>query len=172
MCPNIDNLVISFIIGNESHVIVRHHLLNLIISFLQQVLLVLRNDNVSQIERQTSFKSLTITQILNIIQEFSRHVHTATFEHVTDNVTQSFLRDQRIDIRIVFRGKLIQDHTSHGRFDHMSERLTVFIHVIDLHLDFSMQVDSFLVESDNYLLRRIELQTFTPHALSRFRDIV
>ena len=123
-------------------------------------------------ERQTSLKCLTIPQILNIIQEFSRHVHTATFEHVTDNVTQRFFRNQRIDIRIVFRGELVQNHTTNRRFDHMSDRLTVLVHVINLHLDFSMQVYSSLVESDNHFLRRIELQSFTLHALSRFRDIV
>ena len=133
---------------------------------------VLRNDNVSQVERQTSLKCLTITQILNIIQEFSRHVHTATFEHVTDNVTQRFFRNQRIDIRIIFRGELVQNHTTNRCFDHMPDRLTVLVHVINLHLDFSMQVYGSLVESDNHFLWRIELQSFTLHALSRFRDIV
>ena len=54
----------------------------------------------------------------------------------------------------------------------MPNRLTVLVHVINLHLDFSMQVYGSLVESDNHFLRRIELQAFTPHTLPRFRDIV
>ena len=99
-------------------------------------------------------------------------VVTMVDQHVTDNVTQRFFRNQRIDIRIIFRGELVQNHTTNRCFDHMPDRLTVLVHVINLHLDFSMQVYGSLVESDNHFLWRIELQSFTLHALSRFRDIV
>ena len=61
MSPNIDHLIVTFIIGNETHVIVVDNLLNFIISFLYQCLFLFRNDNITQVEWQTTLKGHLIT---------------------------------------------------------------------------------------------------------------
>ena len=47
MGPDIDNLIVTFVIGNETHVIVVHHLIHFTFSSSNQFLFVLRTDNVT-----------------------------------------------------------------------------------------------------------------------------
>ena len=50
MCPSINNLIITFVVGNEAHVIVVHDLFNFLIPFFHQRLFFRWDQNVSQVE--------------------------------------------------------------------------------------------------------------------------
>jgi len=50
MCPNINYLIVTFVIGNETHVIVVYDLFNFVVTFLYQSFFFLRNDNITQVE--------------------------------------------------------------------------------------------------------------------------
>ena len=109
MCPSINNLVITFVVGDESHVVVSHDLLYIIITLLHQLFFLWRNQYVSQIEGQTTLEGHVITQVLDVVQELSRTGNTTTFDYLTDNVTQGFLTQLNIDITY-FCGYIFIDH--------------------------------------------------------------
>ena len=48
--PNVDDLVITLIIGNITHIEVVHNLGHLVITFLDELLLLLRNDYIRKVE--------------------------------------------------------------------------------------------------------------------------
>jgi len=50
MCPDIDHLVVTFVVGNETHVIVVYDLFHFVVTFLYQGFFFLRNDNITQVE--------------------------------------------------------------------------------------------------------------------------
>ena len=56
MCPGIDNLVVTFVEGNETHAIVSQDLFYFIVTFLNQFIFFRRDKYVGQVERQTSLK--------------------------------------------------------------------------------------------------------------------
>ena len=59
--PSIDNLVITFIISNETHVIIGHDLLHFGITFVYQSFFFGWNNHVGKIKRQAAFKCHLIT---------------------------------------------------------------------------------------------------------------
>ena len=61
MCPNIDHLIVTFVIGNETHIIVVYDLFYFVVTFLHQGLFFLRNDNITQVEWQTTLERHLIT---------------------------------------------------------------------------------------------------------------
>ncbi len=50
MCPCIDNLVVTFVEGNETHAIVSQNLFHFIVTFFYQVIFFWRNKHVGQVE--------------------------------------------------------------------------------------------------------------------------
>ena len=69
MCPNINNLVVAFVVGDETHVVVVHHFFNLLVTFFYILFLFFRNQHVTQVERQTATECHLVTQVLDIIKE-------------------------------------------------------------------------------------------------------
>ena len=59
--PGIDNLIVTLVVGDESHVIVIGDLPDLSITLLDQLCLLLRNDDIVEVERQTSEVSHAVT---------------------------------------------------------------------------------------------------------------
>ena len=91
MRPYIDNLVIALVVGDESHRIVVHHLLNLLITFLNDFFLFGRDDNITKVKRQTSAERHIITHVLDIVEELGRTGNTALLDNLTDDVTERLL---------------------------------------------------------------------------------
>ena len=50
MCPYIDNLVVTLVIGDKTHVILGHDTLDLLITLGNKLLLLLRNDDIVKVE--------------------------------------------------------------------------------------------------------------------------
>ena len=50
MCPDINYLVVTFIIGDETHIIVTDHLLYLFITSLNECLFLFRDNDITQVE--------------------------------------------------------------------------------------------------------------------------
>ena len=50
MCPDINDLVISFIICDESHVVIVHHLINLLVTLVHKFGLLARNDYIIEVK--------------------------------------------------------------------------------------------------------------------------
>ena len=88
MSPSIDDLVIAFVVGNETHAIVGHDLLYLGITLFYERLFLGGDDNVAQVERQTTTERHQITEVLDIVEELSRASHTTYLDNTADDVAQ------------------------------------------------------------------------------------
>ena len=172
MCPSINNLVITFVVGNEPHVIVVHNLFNFVITFFHQRLFFRWDQNVSQVEGQTTFESHIITQILDIIQELSRTGNTTSLDHLTDDITESFFTQYFINITDFFRNKFIDHQTPDRSFDHFLNRITFLIYVVHIYFDRSMDIHFLFIICDRCFFRSIENKTFTLCSLAHFGYVV
>ena len=88
MCPGIDNLVVTLVVGDEAHVIVIGDGLYLIITFLYQFLLLLRDDDIIEVEGKTGEVSHTVTKVLDTVEELTSLSKTNMLDHVGNDVTQ------------------------------------------------------------------------------------
>jgi len=87
VCPSVNNLVIAFVVGNESHVVKIHDFFHFGITFFNQFIFFSRDDHIIQVERQTTFESHAVTQIFDVVKELSRTGNPANFNYITDNIT-------------------------------------------------------------------------------------
>ena len=76
VCPCINNLVVTFFVGDETHVVVHGDLFNLLVTTLYDVGLFVRYDDITQVERKSAFVCLAITKILDTIEEVASACHT------------------------------------------------------------------------------------------------
>ena len=88
MCPDIDYLIVTFVVGDEAHVIVVDYLLYFIITLLYQCFLLFRDDDVTQVERQTALEGHVVTEILDTVEEVGCLGNTTHLDYVTDDVTE------------------------------------------------------------------------------------
>ena len=88
MCPDVDYLVVTLVVGDETHVIVVDYLLYFFVTFLYQRFLLFGNDDIAQVERKTALEGHLITEVLNSVEEFGRFCHTTNLDYVADDVTK------------------------------------------------------------------------------------
>ena len=87
MGPDIDDLVISFIVGNETEVIVVHDIIHLGCGIGNQFGLDLRNDDVIQVEGETSLESHAESKIFDVIEEFCCFGSSGLFQYLSDDIS-------------------------------------------------------------------------------------
>ncbi len=112
MCPDINDLVITFVVGDETHVVVIHHFVNLSISTCYEFGFGIRDQYITQVKRQTSLECHLETGVLDIIQELSRCCSSCMDKNITDNIPQRFLGQQLVDVWITFRHFLVEEYLS------------------------------------------------------------
>ena len=80
VCPNINNLIVAFGVGNKAHRVVVHHFFDVGITFGHNIFLLFGDDNVAQVEGKTALEGHIVSEVLDIVQELSRARNTATFD--------------------------------------------------------------------------------------------
>ena len=88
MRPSVDNLIVTLVVGDEAHVIVVSDGLDFVVSLLDKFLLLLRNDDVIEVERKTGLVSHAITQVLDTIEELASFCETYVIDNLGDDVTE------------------------------------------------------------------------------------
>ena len=88
MCPDVDHLVVTLVVGDETHVIVVDYLLHLFVTSLHQRFLLLRDDDVTQVERKTALEGHLVTEVLDSVKEFGCFCHTTNLDYVADDVAK------------------------------------------------------------------------------------
>ena len=88
LCPGVDDLVVTFVVGDETHTIVTHDLFDAIITGFDDFGFFLRNDDIVEVERQTTFVCFAITEVLDAIEEFASASHTNAFDDLGDDVAE------------------------------------------------------------------------------------
>src|SRR5690606_22252796 len=86
--PDIDNLVVTFVIGNKTHVIVIPNLIYFFLCSSYQLSFYFRNGKVVDTERQTTTEGRTESECVGVIQEFNRLRNIGIFQDRTDDFTQ------------------------------------------------------------------------------------
>jgi len=171
VCPCIDNLIVTLVVGDETHVVVHGDLLDFLVTTLNQFFFLLRNDDIVQVERQTSFEGHLITQVLDTIKEFCSTSNTDNLDDVADDVAQRLLRDNGIHESGFNRYDFVNNNTTYRSFTHYLLNLTIH-KVIHQHLHRSMNVHLTLVVGNQSLFGAIESETFTLSPLTQLGNIV
>ena len=88
MCPDIDDLIVAFVVGDEAHRVVVEDFLHLLVAFLDILFLFGRNKHVAEVERQTALERHVVTEVLDVVEELCRAGNTAIFDYARDDCTQ------------------------------------------------------------------------------------
>ena len=171
MRPGINHLIITLVVSDESHVIVVSNLTHLFITLLDQVSLLLRDNNIIEVERQTSQISHTVTEVLDSIKEFTSLSETYVLNHIGDDVAQTLLRDNSIHETNLLRNDAIDDDTTNRSLNHTALGLAVN-DIVDNHLHLSVEVALALVMGDDCLLGTVEGKTLTLGTRTDLGDVV
>ena len=171
MCPGIDNLIVTLLIGNETHVIVVGNFFYLFATFLNNFFLLWRNDNITEVERKTGHISHTVTQVLDTVEEFACLGHTHSLDNIGNQATQCLLGDDIVEEAHFVRNYLIDDDTANRSFNNMLLHLAVH-NIINDYLHLSMQVAASFIVSNQSLFRAIEGQAFTLGSRTDLGDVV
>ena len=171
--PGIDNLVVALVVGNETHVVVVHNLLNLGITFGYQRLLFRRNEHVAQVERQTALEGHVVTQVLDVVEELGRTGYTAYLNNPTDDVAQRFLRENLVDVADLLGYVLVHQYTAYRCIlDHVLDDVAIFVDVFHYHRYGSVQRHLTFVVGNLGLFGTVEFQALAQRTGTQFGDVV
>ena len=88
MRPGVDDLVVTLVVGDETHVVVLHDLLHFGISFLDERLFLRGDDHILQVEGETSLEGHGVTQVLDVVEVLCRACHATGLDHLADDVAE------------------------------------------------------------------------------------
>ena len=161
VCPGVNYLVVTLVVCDESHVIVVGNLTHFLITFCNEVGLLLRNDDIVKVERQTSQICHTITKVLDTVEELAGTGKAHSLNYVGNNIAKTLLRDNLIYITNFFRYDAVDNHTADRSLNHLVDKFSVCIKVFHNNLYLSMEVTlAFIVRNDS-LFRTIERKSLT-----------
>ena len=172
MRPGIDHLIITLIVGNEAHVVVVGNLLNLLVTLLNEFCLLLRDDDIIEVERQTGLISHTITQVLNTIKELTSLSEAHMVDNIGNDVAEALLRDLLIDVAHLFGDDAIYNDTTDRGLNSVLIGLTVLVAVVNHHLHQGVQIALTLIVGDDSLLRSIERESLALGTRTDLRNII
>ena len=116
MRPCIDDLVVTLVVGDETHIVVVGDAAHLLVTFLNELGLLGRYDDIVEVERQSGQVSHAVTQVLDAIEELASLGEAHRFDDVGDDVAQRLLGYDLIDIAHLVGDDAIDDDTSDGCF--------------------------------------------------------
>ena len=86
--PGINHLIVTLIIRDEAHVIVIGNLLYLVITLLDKISFLIRNDNIIEVERQTCQISHAVTEVLDTIEELTSLSEAHLIDYISNDVAE------------------------------------------------------------------------------------
>ena len=171
MGPCIDDLIVTLVVGDESHVVVLSDLTHLLITFLNDGFLLLRDDDVVEVERKTCHISHAVAEVLDTIKELARTRHTNRLDDIGNDAAQCLLRDDVIEITYLLWNDLIDNDTSYRSVDHTFLHHTVD-KVVDNNLNRCVKVALAFVVCDECFFRTIEHESLALCTRTYLCDIV
>ena len=165
MGPDIDNLVVTFVVRDEPHVVVIHHFIHVVVRAGNQFFLDFRYDDVAQVEREATLVGRAVTEALDVVEELNRLGVAGLHQHVGDDVAQRLLGQQFVDEAVFLRHHAVKDDTAHRRVEQVGGTVGIF----QTHLDPSVHIHAAFVVGDQRLFGRIEHGTFALYLQVAFR---
>ena len=86
--PDIDDLVVTLVVGDKTHVVALHHLVHAFVALLYQFVFLFGDDDRVEVERQAALESHLITEVLDRVEELGSLVGTGFLHHQCDDVAQ------------------------------------------------------------------------------------
>ena len=170
--PDVDDLVVTLVVGDQTHVVVLHDRVRTVVTLLHELLLLLGDNHRVEIERQTALESHAVTHVLDVVEERGHLVGAGLLHHHGDDVAQRLLRKHRIDVAHLLGNDLVEEDAADGRIFQDAHPLTVLVDVVHHALHLGVQVGAFLVVGDDRLLGAVEDQPLALDALARLGDVV
>ena len=162
ICPTVDDLVVSFVVGDQTHVVVVPHFVHFALSFFQRILLNGRNNQVSQVEGQPTPESPGKAHFLDFVQEVGSNCKIRQFDYLADYGFEVFLGHQAVLVRNTFRHYLVEQDPTHRSIDQTHDFLSVFRNR-NTYFDLGVQINFTFVEGNDYLFRRVKFHAFPFH---------
>ena len=97
VCPCVNNLVVTFLISDKTHIKVGCDFVYLVLTLLHNSWFLCRNNNIIKVKRKTCQIWHAITQILDTIEEGTSTSHTYRLNNSWDKVTQWLLWNNAIE---------------------------------------------------------------------------
>ena len=115
--PDVDDVVVTLVVGDKTHSVLAHDFLDLLVGLGNHLFLFLGDKHVAQVEGETSAEGLTITHVLDIVEEVGGDGIAAGGEEVADDVAQGFLTEDHVDVAVFGRNHLVEDDAAHSGAD-------------------------------------------------------
>ena len=160
--PTVDDLVVTLVVRNQTHVVVVPHFVYFTLRFFQCILLDGRRDQVTKVEGQTTAEGPSKAHVFDVVEEIGCHRKIGTFDYFTNYRFQVFLGHQGVLERYTSWHYLIEQHPSYSRFRQFFDYLAVHFYR-NTYFDFGVQVYLAFIEGNDHLFRRVELHTFPFH---------
>ena len=170
--PGVDDLVVAFVVGDEAHVIVHGNLVDFFITFLDDVHLLFRDDDVIEVEGESAFVCHAIAEVLDTVEEVASTCHTDGLDDLGDDVAERLLGDDSVDVATLHGDYLIDNDTSDGGFNQVLAGEAAVIDVIHHHFDGGMDIHALFIVGNECLFCTVEGETRTLGARTEFGDVV
>ena len=173
LCPDIDDLLVAFLIGDKTHLEVVHDFCHLSISFVDNLFLLRRDEHVAEVEGQTAAECHVVAEVLDVVEELCRAGDTALLDDDGDDVAERLLGQNLVEISYFLGDVLIDEDTTDGSvlYD-MADRIAVFVDIVDKDLDRCVERDATFVICNLSLFGSVECMSFTFVAGAELGDIV
>src|SRR5690606_16563204 len=159
--PDVNNLVVTFIVCDKTHVVVGSNTFYLLIGVIDHGLFLLRDNNISQTERKTSSEGESITHSFDLVKEFSSFWNAGHLEDVSNNIPQGFFGQYLIDETCFLWNRLVKQYSTYSSVDDLVYQMSGLIEIFCPDLDHGVKIHFLLVVSDHYFFVRVESQSFS-----------
>ena len=128
--PNLDNTVVTYIIRNQTTVVLTFNLCNLFIRLCNQLLFVLRNQCIADSDGQAALGGIFKALVFDAVQNLGGAHSTAGADALVDNLTELFFTYQEGDLKVklffrigsiykaqILWNRVVEDDASDGSVD-------------------------------------------------------
>ena len=164
--PDVDNLVVALVVGNQTHVVVLPYGIYFLFGLGYQLFFFLGHFHIIQPHRQATFVSSLETEVFDVVKEQSGARHARNLQHLGDHPLQFFFGKQGVDKAYFLRYMLVEEHATGHRFDYFRFQFTGFI-VTDIYPHFYKGIlgNHPFVQGNNHLIGAIKHHTLAFHGV-------
>ncbi len=112
--PDIDDVVVTFVVGDKTHGVLGHDLLDLLVGFLDELFLLGRDDDIAEVEGEAAAECLAVAHVLDVVEEGGGDGVAALGEDVADDVAQGLLAHHLVDEAVLAGDNLVEDDAADG----------------------------------------------------------
>src|SRR5437773_5194818 len=123
MRPDIDDLIVTLAVGDDTAAVLLVHLFDLLVRVLQLRLFPFWNDHVLDANGDTGASSFLKPEFFQLVQRGDRNRRTSNLIAAPDNIAELFLARRFIEETKFLRPNLIENDTTGSCLDHAGIRI-------------------------------------------------